>query len=151
MANDLEDDWALLGRPGKIERSLKKTRTWTMGFLEFTFTWIGHAYDKIGKTTETWWGRIWHPDFLFTIFLIGLVLSIGYGVTRWASADGRVAYCRIVQTTVPAPATKDRPEILGEFSLVGHRYWRPNDERMFVSPNKEDVLAWAKTVGCPLR
>lgn len=134
MADDLEDDWETLGRPGKVQRTMTKAKERSIGFLEFLFLWIGRAW-------KTFWAtfidlRIWAT-------LAGLVVFTGLciGVYLSAKSDGRIDYCYVDKTAN------------GTVTLVGHRPWSLNANLRVLKPDESvDVLyKTAKEIDCPIR
>jgi hypothetical protein len=139
VSDDIEDDWAMLRRgPGKAERIARKVSKKTMGFLEFLFTWIGHAYDKIAATIGTVWNRVFHPDFLLTLAVVAFVVEIGACLFQFVRADGSVKYCRIQPYS-------------DVYQVEGHRDWRLDVTLATKLKTREEALAWTKTIGCPIR
>ena len=139
MSDDIEDDWAMLRRgPGKAERIARKVSKKTMGFLEFLFTWIGHAYDKIVATIGAVWTRLFNVEFLLTLGVIALVGGIGACFFQIFRADGTVNYCRI----------QSYSDVWG---IEGHRDWRLDVMLATKLKTREEALAWTKTIGCLIR
>jgi hypothetical protein len=139
VSDDIEDDWAMLRRgPGKIERVARQVSKKTMGFLEFIFTWIGHAYDKIGASLGALWTRAFNPDFLLTLGVVALVGGIGACLFQMARSDGSVKYCRMQPYS-------------DVYQVEGHRDWRPDVMLATKLKTREEALAWTKTIGCPVR
>lgn len=136
--DDIEDDWAMLRRgPGKAERIARKVSKKTMGFLEFLFTWIGHAYDKIVATIGAVWTRLFNVEFLLTIGVTALVVGMGLILFNVFRADGSVKYCRIQSYS-------------DVYQIKGYVEWG-NDVVLDKMKTRDEALAWTKTIGCPIR
>lgn len=125
--------------PGKAERVAQKVSKKTMGFLEFLFTWIGHAWDKVSATIGRVWNHLFQADLLLGLVVVVAVTGVGAVLFNAVRADGTIKFCRI------SPSTD-------MYVLTGHIDWGfdPTAPLLKVK-TKEEALAWAKTIGCPIR
>lgn len=121
MANDIEDDWVTLGRPGRVKRTLRKTKEKTQGFL----AWLGRA-----------WGKLNFWDILWKILAILTVVGAVYIGVRYVKENGRIDYCRTA-------------DIDGGLAMMGHRFGR-DDVVLIKNIKGEDILAWANIFKCEL-
>jgi len=141
MADDLEDDWKTLGRPGKIQRTITKVKDRSVGFVDFLFKLLDFLFGWIGRA----WTAVWETfiDVRIWLTLFGIVALTGFcvGVYLSAKSDGRIDYCYVDKTAN------------GSVSLIGHRPWSLNaDLRTLKGDETVDVLyKTAKEIDCPIR
>jgi hypothetical protein len=105
-----------------------------MKFLEFLFTWIGRAFNRLYRMwsePDLWFGTV-------AFMLLGGLAFCGYQIVK---TDGRIDYCYV---------DKDGAN---PSKLIGHRPWRLNaDLRVASESENEDVLyKQAKELGCPIK
>ena len=133
---DIEDDWVALGRPGKVEQVVKKTREKSQSLLTFLFSWVSRAW-------TAWWGIFlgwkFHAALALDLAIVGSVLFI----YKAATADGKVDYCYLDQ---------DSSAVWTEYRLMGHRAWRRDAILRSVnsSDKASELTDLATKIDCPM-
>lgn len=134
MPDDLEDDWAALGRPTKTQRAVRKVKeqgaNFVFEFFNFLFGWVGKAWDAI-------WEVVFSDSLARLVIGLAVLAAAGYVGLQIAKTDGRIDYCMII-------LEKD------EYVLEGHRPWREN-ETLMKKETREPLLKAAQEMSCPLR
>lgn len=141
---DFEDDWATLGRPSKLQRSVKRGKERSVAFMEFVISlgrrFVEFIVNLFSRAWTAFWSTISTADNIIGLLFLILILALGWLIVGWIRSDGHIEYCFVDKSSN------------GTMALEGYRAFRPNaDIRILDKDEKVEVLyKTAKDINCPI-